>query len=369
MTIDSDILGNKKNILVCPLDWGLGHATRCIPIIHKLVESGANVIIGSDGRPYALLKKEFPDLQFIHFPGYKIQYPEKGSMVMKMLKASPRLLKTIKKERLLLQQIIAEHKIDIVISDNRYGLWNKNVKCVIITHQLSIICPKWLKAFEYVLLKLNQHYINKFDECWVPDFKGLLNLSGYLSGNFWRYKNVHFIGLLSRFNKPCYMDIESVPTNDVLFILSGPEPQRTVFENIILGQLKYHENIKAVVVRGITETDEVANMSENVKMVSHLETGELARAFSEAKMVICRPGYSSIMDIVTVGINAFFVPTPGQTEQEYLARYYHKKNLFYFTKQQNFDLLRAIKKSEFSKGVKMKNNQDDLEKRIHLLLS
>jgi len=362
-------LNKSKNILICPLDWGLGHATRCVPIIQKLVEAGANVIIGADKRPLAFLKKEFPELQFVEFPGYDIHYSEKGSMVLTMLLSAPGILQKIRRERKLLQKIIDEHKIDIVISDNRYGLWNKKIKCVFITHQLSIKCPTWLHYMEYILMQINKHYIHKFDECWVPDIKGMSSCSGFLSKKHRRFKNVHFIGLLSRFDEPQYVNLERKPIYDVLFILSGPEPQRTVFEKIILAQLKESDKIKALVVRGMTDSSENSVISENVQMVAHLETAELAKAMAEAKLVICRPGYSSIMDIVTMGVNAYFVPTPGQTEQEYLARYFHKKNTFYFTKQENFNIVKAIQKSTFSKGIKIKNEKGRLDERIRSLLS
>jgi len=361
-------LSSAKNILVCPLDWGLGHATRCVPIIKKLMESGANVLIGADNRPLAFLKKEFPTLQFIKFPGYEIRYPEKGSMVMKMFFSVPRILSGIRQERKHLQKIINENKIDIVISDNRYGLWNKNIKCIFMTHQLSVKCPKWLKFAESILFQINKHFIKNFDECWIPDVPGEIKLSGSLTKRYEQFKNIHFIGLLSRFAEPLQTNNENTFKHNVLCILSGPEPQRTVFEDIILHQLQEIKNMKVLILRGITETDEIKNISENVQMVNHLETTQLEREITSSEMIICRPGYSSIMDIVTLGKKAVFVPTPGQTEQEYLGKYYKERKLFYSISQQQFNLIDSIEKSKDYSGFKINSEQEKLNERIRFLL-
>jgi uncharacterized protein (TIGR00661 family) len=346
--------------LICPLDWGLGHATRCVPVIKGFIDSGANVIIAADNRPLSFLKKEFPLLQFIKFPGYDIRYPEKGSMILKMLFSFPRILSRIKRERKYLQKIIDEHKIDVVVSDNRYGLQNKKVKCIFITHQLTVKCPAWLKIFEHIIFLINKYFIKKFDECWIPD-------SGELSAKYDRFKNIHFIGIMSRFQNDQIHSSE-ILKYDVLCILSGPEPQRTVFEKIILEQLKEIKDLKTLIVRGITENESTSEISENIQMVSHLGTHKLAKAIVEAKVVVCRPGYSSIMDIVTLGGKVIFVPTPGQTEQEYLGKYYEERKLFYSASQKKFDLLTSIERSISYSGLKIESNQEILKERIQLLL-
>jgi len=186
----------KKRILVAPLDWGLGHATRCIPIIRYLVEKNCEVIIAADKRPMELLKKEFPSLEFVVMPGYNISYPKNGSMVLKMAVQVPKILKGTKQEHTQLEKIIAEEKIDAVISDNRFGLWAKKIPCVFITHQLMVKSPlgeKWIH-------KLNKDYISKYSECWIPDVKN--GLSGDLGNKFKLPEHAKFIGLLSRFNTP-----------------------------------------------------------------------------------------------------------------------------------------------------------------------
>ena len=358
---------SKKNILICPLDWGLGHATRCVPIINKLIEMGANVIIGADNRPYSFLKKEFPSIKIIKFPGYQIQYPENGSMILKMFFSIPKILKGINAERKYLQKILIENNIDIVISDNRYGLWSKNIKSIFITHQLTIQCPRWLKLFEYPLFLINKYFINKYNECWIPDLTGDLKLSGKLTKRFNKFKHIYFIGLLSRFSNTIKAS-NNFFKYDILFILSGPEPQRTIFEKIILKQLEKNKHLKILIIRGITEVDEIKNISENIKMINHLETEKLAKATKESEIIICRPGYSSIMDIAAMGKKAIFIPTPGQTEQEYLGKYYKNKKLFYSVSQKNFDILNSIENSKSYSGIIIENNFQKLNERIEQLL-
>jgi uncharacterized protein (TIGR00661 family) len=340
-----------------------------VPIINKFIEKGANVIIGADKRPLAFLKNEFPDLKFIQFPGFEVRYPDKGSMVLKMLRSLPQLLKNIRGERKFLEKIISDYKIDVVISDNRYGLHSKNATCVFITHQLNIQSPGMLKVFGFFLKQINRHFVQKYNECWVPDFNNSSSISGELTKGYEKFGKVFFIGMLSRFNKIFVSPKDQKSLNDLLVILSGPEPQRTIFENIILEQLKDIKKLKVLIVRGITESNEVADITENIRMVSHLPTQQIAQAISDAGIILCRPGYSSIMDLAALGKKAIFVPTPGQTEQEYLATYYLRKNIFYTIEQKRFNLSKAIEKSSFYNGLKETNEYKVLDERIQFLVN
>ena len=363
------VLKDKKNILLCPLNWGIGHATRCVPIINKLIESNFNVIIGADKRPLEFLKKEFPELQYIAFPGYNLNYPEKGNMAIKMFLSAPKILFSFIREHKILKKIIKKYKIDVVISDNRYGLWNKKIPCIFMTHQILVKTPDKINFFKKFLFKINKFYINKFDELWIPDFEGEINLSGDLSHKHKISKATYFIGPLSRFNEyKSKVDISEKPCYDVLVMLSGPEPQRTVLEENILKQLK-ETKLKSIVVRGITEKSEHYNFSENIKVFSHLESDELINYILGSKIIICRPGYSSIMDLTALGKKAIFIPTPGQTEQEYLAQRFLNKKMFYSVKQKDFNLLNAIEKSEEYSGFLLKFDSTQIDKRIAQLIN
>jgi len=217
-----------KKIIVAPLDWGLGHATRCIPVINELQEQGACVVVVSNGRALELLKKEFPCLAYFDVPGYDIKYPENGNMMGKIILSVPKIASRIRKEHKKLNEIIEKEDIDGVISDNRYGLWSDKVYSVFMTHQLYIKSPKGVSMLDPLIYKLNKRYISKFDECWVPDMEGDINLSGELSHKNDAALNTSFIGPLSRFRK--HKDIEQNDfIYDLIAIISGPEPQRSLF--------------------------------------------------------------------------------------------------------------------------------------------
>ena len=190
---------NRKRVLVCPLNWGLGHATRCIPVIKELIRQEADVMIASDGDSLMLLQKEFPELKFQTLKAKTISYSENGNMVLQMIKSSPRLFRNVYDEHQQLKKIIKEFKIDIVISDNRYGCWSKDCYSVFITHQLNIQCPQEFKWLQPLLNRINHFFVRKYNECWVPDEKELPGLSGILSHGDYYLPHVNYIGVLSRF--------------------------------------------------------------------------------------------------------------------------------------------------------------------------
>lgn len=329
-------MSSKKRVLVCPLDWGLGHATRCVPIIRELISQGAEVVIATDGRPLELLKQEFPDLETVVFTGYQIEYPAGDGMILKMALSMPRILNRIQQEGKELEAIVQSHGIDAVISDNRYGLWKVSVPVVLIIHQLMVKSP----FGEFLLNKITKSYVSKYTQCWVPDYEGKKSLAGDLAHKFTLPKNVKFIGALSRF-KP--LNGEAIPAKKykLLALISGPEPQRTVFEEMILNQLKDMEGKFAVVAGKPGEIPE--GNTGNIEYYCHLNADELREKILEAEVVLSRPGYSTIMDLAALGSKAIFVPTPGQTEQEYLAQLYTNKGQQYSIKQKQLNIEYALK--------------------------
>ena len=355
----------KKNILICPLDWGLGHATRCVPLINGFISQNANVIIAADGRPLAFLKDAFPKLVFVKFPGYNISYPKNRKMSLKLITLLPRLFFRIVKEHFEVKRIIKNYNIDLLISDNRFGLWNKNVQSIFITHQIMIKTPKYLNFLEGVLFRINNFIIKKYHKCWIPDFEDSENLSGDLSHKYPIPPNSEFIGPLSRFSlsedNQELIDFKY----DIIVIISGPEPQRTIFENILLSQLK-SSDLKVIVVRGITDFTEQYELRKNCKVFTHLPTEQLQKYILQSKIIICRPGYSSIMDITALGKKAIFIPTPGQTEQEYLAEYLFKKKYFFYSKQIDFNLKEALEKSKNFRGLSLANKPENIKRILEL---
>jgi UDP:flavonoid glycosyltransferase YjiC (YdhE family) len=350
----------KKRVLVCPLNWGLGHATRCIPVIRQLIDSGAEVIIGADKGPYDLLKKEFPELEVLKFPGYVPSYPEKF-FVLKTMLSIPVVLFHVYKEHQELKQIVKNYNIDAVISDNRFGCWHKGVPSVFITHQLRVKAP----LGEGLLFRLNKWFIGHYGSCWVPDNEGEPNLSGELSHISGTPKNVIFIGPLSRFhysiNKP-----EEPFKYKFTAIISGPEPQRSHFEKIMIREFR-HQDGKTVIVRGIPGNSDSRKTEGNIKIHNHLSQKEMESLINSSEIIISRPGYTSLMDLAALGKKAFFVPTPGQTEQEYLAKELRKKQGAQYAQQKDFTL--SSIKNEGLKPLEIQFGNEKLKAAITVLLS
>ena len=346
-------MNSKKRILVAPLDWGLGHASRCVPIAKTLEKEGYEVVFATSGRPLELLIQEFPKNDFIKLEGYNISYPKNGQMALSMLSQLFKIWKGIHLEHKQLQQIIDDYNIDGVISDNRYGLYSKKVTCVFVTHQLKIQSP----IFSESLQKINFKYISKFDECWVPD-SNTHSLSGQLSNANNTPFKCRYIGALSRFEK-----LEKTEDLDILAIVSGPEPQRSIFEELLKKQL-IASKLKAVLVLGKTEENKEEEIG-NLKVVSHLNAKSLNQQMVNANVVISRSGYSTVMDIAKLNKKAIFVPTPGQTEQLYLAKYFYDKNRAFAMHQKELDIQHALQKVEHVTPLK----SDDYEVNWQELLS
>ncbi len=354
-----------KTVFICPLNWGIGHATRCIPIIRELIRQGHKVIVGADERPMAFLKSEFSNLQFICFPGKIIRYPKKRSMALKMFFSTPSILWSIYKEHKLLKKYIKEHHIDIVVSDNRFGLWNKNIYSIFMTHQIGIQIPKRLAFLKSFVLKLNTYFIHKYDELWIPDYEEEPNLSGKLSHGYNLKVPQYFIGPLSRFENK--KDKEPKDKPEILVLISGPEPQRSLFEEIVIKELKVHPQ-PSVILLGKTESI-IYKKIDNVSIYSHLGTREIQSLIQYANIIISRPGYSTLMDLALFNKKVIFIPTPGQTEQEYLANKLKKEGIYFSMPQKEFNLNFALEQVASYEGLELKYNNEVLVNRIQKLAS
>jgi UDP-N-acetylglucosamine:LPS N-acetylglucosamine transferase len=328
----------RPRVLIAPLDWGLGHATRCIPIISTLIKQHCIVIVAAEGQIKTLLQKEFPNLQFVELKGYRVSYSRnKLCMPVKLILQLPGIIYRIYAERRWLRNIVKKYKINAVISDNRMGMNHNQIPSVYITHQLTI---KTGSAFtDNITQKIHYHYINKFSACWVPDNEGAVNLAGALSHPAkLPGVPVWYLGPLSRFKKNA-----ASGQYDICIILSGPEPQRTVFEKIILEDI---ENMQGSIcmVRGLPREILVPILNNpSIQIKNHLPAEELRKVIQKSKIIISRCGYSTVMDLVKLQAKAVLVPTPGQTEQEYLAEYLQEQKFFYSANQQNFSLPEALK--------------------------
>ena len=324
---------NNNRILIAPLDWGLGHATRCVPIIKHLLLQNCTVFIGAEGSSAKLLKSEFPNITILPLKGYEVKYSKnRFSFLWKIITQLPRILNIIHFEKKWVDDAIKTHDINGVISDNRLGFYSNKIPSVYITHQLLI--KTGLKLFDTIAQKIHYYFISKFSVCWVPDFEKNIALAGDLS----HPKKlptipVNYLGALSRF-KALNLALEY----KLCIIISGPEPQRSVFEKIVLSQM-HQSKEKMVMVRGLPNEENKLNHSfEHLTNYNHLDAEKLNTVIAQSEMVLSRSGYSTIMDLIILNKNAILVPTPAQPEQEYLAIHLKNNGLFQFVQQEDLKL-------------------------------
>lgn len=327
-------------ILIAPLDWGLGHATRCIPIINFLLLSGCEVVIAAEGSQEKLLRTEFPTLIFVRLPGYKIKYSNvKRFFALKIALQIPKILVNINREKKWLDNFLKNNSINAVISDNRYGLFHSKVTSVFITHQLLIKAP--FVFAEKIMQQTNYRYISRFSLCWIPDEKGITNFAGDLSHpSKLPELPVKYIGGVSRFERQPQTDKKY----DVLILISGPEPQRTLLEKKILNELEAFKG-KVLIVRGLPGYAEQLHSENDLVIKNHLPAKELEKVINESEYIISRSGYTTIMDICKLGKKSILIPTPGQTEQEYLAYHLQKQGWCLAETQENFSLEKSLQKA------------------------
>jgi len=322
----------KQTILIAPLDWGLGHATRCIPLIRQFVLENHTVILAGQGSSLSLLQQEFPNLQTLHLKGYKVSYSSSGLLFLKLLLQMPLWGISIIIEHLRLRSLVKKLGVTTVVSDNRYGLWHPKTLNVLISHQLFIKLPHSLKWLEPTLHQFTRILIQRFHECWVPDFEDYnLSLAGDLSHGKILPKNVKYIGPLSRFYRYEPPTNENMPTTfpDILVLISAPEPFRSVFQQqMIMHYSQTEQQVLLVCGQPNNNSKPPHNplpTSEKLKHVPHLSTPELYFYLKHTPQIISLSGYSTLMDLYALQRTAELIATPGQTEQEYLAEWWSKR--------------------------------------------
>lgn len=341
-----------KSIFVAPLNWGLGHATRSADIIMRLMHKYPDAVIrlGSDGVAATWLRQRFPGLELIELPGYGIRYSRHDNLMLAMVKSAPRILRGVILEHRELKRLIRIFAIDLVISDNRFGLWSRKCTSVFVTHQLHLLAPRRIDILLMRVVNiLNRCFINRFDRCWVPDYAESPGLAGVLSHPAKSWITAEYIGPLSRFRWVENRGMIQKPA-DLLCIVSGPEPQRSIFLNLLLEQLRGMD-IKTVIVAGIPgESIDAAGLPDHITLYPHLPDEELLALMKSCRLVVSRSGYSTIMDISIAGGKAAFIPTPGQSEQEYLAELYKQSGIAFSTSQERMNIAEMFQKAGEYKG-------------------
>ena len=305
-------------ILVAPLNWGLGHASRCIPLIERLQSEGHEVVLGGDGESLTLLRKHFPALHVLPLAPLNLCYSTGRRQVFAMLRALPHIIRSARMDHKMLANYLLYEQLDEIISDNRFGLYSTRVHCIYITHQLRIALPHPWKWLEPLAARWHRSIINRYDECWIPD-EQQPGLAGKLSHPAVLPAHTKYIGVLSRFTGKTFA---ADTTYRVIAVLSGLEPQRTLFEQEIIRRYENADDT-VLIVRGKMQLPPTVTRHRNITLIPWLDDSHLAAYMLGAKRIICRSGYSSVMDLAALGLlgKAELHPTPGQPEQEYLSTY------------------------------------------------
>ena len=319
----------RLRIIVSPLDWGLGHATRCIPIIRSFLANDAEVILMGSERLLNRLSNDFPHLEKIVTYDVNVEYsswlPAYFSIAIKSLSIN----KSEYNSYVRLQSEIKKRKIDIIVSDNRYYFRSDNVYSIIISHQIKPRLPFLNSVFGKILQRFIAKKLNKFDEIWIPDMDGSPNLSGSLSKSDHLKKPVKYIGWLSRFEH----SIEKTNNSGhVVLIASGPEPQQSIlidtFVRIFSG------SVCALTILCPKPYFIDINKHINITILTTASDTEFEFALKDASLIVMRSGYSSVMDLVRLGKRALLIPTPGQTEQEYLGSHLQEFGFSFMTQRE-----------------------------------
>lgn len=320
-----------KRVLIAPLNWGLGHASRCLPLIVRHLRAGDEVVLAGDGESLMMLTKRFPGLRAYPLAPLHLRYSNGQSQVSAVIKMIPKLFIWAKADQQALQLILQRESFDLIISDNRPGLYSDRCTTAYITHQIRILMPRGWRWLEPLGQRLHALLIRRFSSCWIPDYETEPNLSGALSHTPPLPKNARFIGPLSRFE---YEEEEEAQEQyDAVAILSGLEPQRTILEEQLIAEYKQKQESLLLIrgkIGGPQTAFHIANGSAlGITIQPTLSSGLMRTHLMRARTIISRSGYSSIMDYAELGliekaqrgeITLRLIPTPGQPEQEYLAK-------------------------------------------------
>ncbi|MDK1031770.1 MAG: glycosyltransferase [Planctomycetia bacterium] len=338
-----------KRILVSPLSWGLGHATRDLPVIREFLRRGHHVTVAATGRGFTLLQQEVPECEFVELKDYPVPYSHSRFFLPRFVWSMPKMLSAMKRERLAVGKFLRENRFDIIVSDNRFNVYHRGIPTFFISHQVRFKLPSHLAWFEPLTEKFNQNYYRRFLRVIIPDIEDEeRNLTGRLAHGLWFSApgKIYYAGILSSVQR---MDVDE--DIDYFISVSGPEPQRTVFEKIILAQASRLAPARIVITLGKPEARGVRELGRGIKVHSYLDRRGQQEMMNRAKMVVCRSGYTTVMELAELGKKALFVPTPGQTEQEYLSRMYERKGLFHSVSQYDLDLKRDVELAAEMPGI------------------
>jgi UDP-N-acetylglucosamine transferase subunit ALG13 len=309
----------KPLILFAPLDWGFGHTTRCIPLIRQALLEGAEVVVACNSDQKALIEPEIRGICFVDLEGYAVRYSSSGwATVLRLILQIPKILIAVNREHTWLRQYLEKNTVSAIVSDNRFGFYSTACRSIFITHQINIRTGTG-KLIDAIASRINRSLISRFSECWIPDTGKSPSLAGALALASSAPIPVKRIGVLSDFTTISVTRYRY----RYLFLLSGPEPQRTLFENIILG-MKHKWRPHSILIRGLLSTP-ISSHDESI--IDYAGRSQLNKLICDAEFVVCRSGYTTLMELTSLRKKVITVATPGQGEQQYLARYWHDSGI------------------------------------------
>jgi len=302
--------------------WGLGHATRSLPVIRKLVDENNDLTIISNGRSLELLKRELGEnIEYVDMPDYPMLLSENSRQFMaKSMIYWPLFIRKMQSGLSQLTKMLKTRKCDLIISDGRYDIYSKKIPSFFISHQMRIMNPLRIRMLETGSEIFNLFFFKRFRGVIVPDYNED-DLSGDLSHNLKKIdeKKIHYVGALS-------------------------------VEKKLLSQI---DQLEGNIVMTLGKTEEAGKISrENIKVYSFLTKEKREDFLNRTKLVVSRSGYSTIMDLALTGTKALMTPTPGQIEQEYLSQYHNEKGTFHSVNQNNINLATDVKKAKETTGIK-----------------
>jgi len=351
------------HVLVSPLNWGLGHATRDIPIIRTLQDRGHEVTIAACGNALSVLRQEFPDASFIDYPDYPVPFSSGHLFVPRFVASLPFMLSAVAREHQTLEAMLSKDKYDLVISDNRLGVFSGRVPSIFISHQLHYHLPLLYWPAELLAIPANMFLHEQYNRIIVPDNPpGPLSLAGKLSRpqTDVARDRAWFSGIISGTRQiACTTDL------DYLVIISGPEPQRSILEKIIRTKIRNLEG-SGIVLLGSPQKTGAPERHGNWLIFPFVPTEVKTELMNRAKCIICRSGYTTIMELAELGKNrALLIPTPGQTEQEYLSWYYRQKGWFFSIDQDHLDLADHVAEAKNFAGFPAMPKTDENTRRLY----
>jgi len=329
----------KQNVLICPLYWGTGHATRMAALALKMMEKDFRIIVAAPGPLLSIYNNLPVEITVIKFRSYEPRYPLWINLSISLLFQLPVMLFQYFADILRTGAIIRKYEIDIILSDNRFGCYSKKIHSVYITHQLNIMSPFRKGSVSRFLSFIHRHIIKRYDECWIPDMPGEQNLSGQLSHPARPGIPFRYIGILSHLAVAIPSKPEELPDGPFhLLILSGPEPMKSHFEKAVISIYSGRYEKLVIAGSGLTGSEpSITGDLNNITRYGYIDPSKVKYLMEECERIICRPGYSTVMDLISAGKRALLVPTPGQPEQEYLASYLSEGGLFSYQLQKDLD--------------------------------